>query len=231
MFFAEWNWDAAEASLKRALQLNPSHSEGLLIYGQLSEVLGQLEKGLQIKLRALERDPFSPLVHLQISMSYWNQRRYDDAVEWAKKTLEFDPRHPHAREHLAAAYWKKGDSDRYMSENLKHAEMHGAPPAALEQLKQAYADGGVAGVLRRGLEFAANHPRAVPAMQLALFHGELGSMDAGFKYLEQAIESRDPGLVHLAVGPQWDCLRSDPRFEDALLRMGLRAAPRPGSGV
>lgn len=177
-----------------------------------------------MKLKALERDPFSPLVHLQISMSYWHQRRFDAAIEWAGKALELDPRHPHAREHLAGAYWKSGDSSRYLSENLKHAELHGAPTEVVERLKKAYANGGVAGVLRLGLEFAANHPTAVPAMQLALFHAELGDVDAGFRYLHQAIDSHDAGLVHLAVGPQWDCLRDDARFEEALSRMGLPTA-------
>jgi DNA-binding winged helix-turn-helix (wHTH) protein/tetratricopeptide (TPR) repeat protein len=223
LFFGEWNWAGAETSLERALQLNPNHSEGFLIYGQLLEALGRLEEGLEVKLKALERDPFSPLVHLQISLCYWNQRRYNDAIEWANRTLELDPRHPHAREHLAGAYWKKGDPDRYMAENLKHAELHGAPAETLVRLKEAYTAGGVAGVMRLSLEFAANHPQAVPAMQLALFHGELGIMDAAFECLKQAIESHDPGLVHLAVGPQWDCLRSDPRFDEALSRMGLSA--------
>ena len=222
--FSEWNWEAAERSLTRALQLNPNHSEGFLIYGQVLEALGRLDEGLEMKLRALERDPFSPLVHLQISQSYWNQRRYDDAIEWANKVLELDPRHPHAREHLAAAYWKKGDGERYMSENLRHAELHGASAEIVERLKQAYAKGGVAGVMKLGLEFAAEHPQAVPAMQLALLHGEVGATDEAFKYLEQAIDNHDPGLVHLAVGPQWDCLRSDARFDEALLRMGLRKA-------
>ena len=44
---------------------------------------------------------------LQISFAHWNQRRYDNAIEWANKTLELDPRHQHAREHLAGVYWKK----------------------------------------------------------------------------------------------------------------------------
>ncbi len=223
LFFGEWNWAGAERSLQRALQLNPNHSEAFLTYGQLLEALGCLEEGLRMKLRTLERDPFSPLVHLQISLSYWNQRRYDEAIEWANKTLELDPLHPHAREHLAGAYWKKGDSDRYMEENLKHAELHGAPAEVLCRLKQAYAAGGVAGVLKLGLEFAANQPQAFPVMQLALLYGALGIMDTAFECLDQAIESHDPGLVHLAVGPQWDCLRNDPRFHDALSRMGLSA--------
>ena len=50
----------------RALELNPQHGEAMLIYGRLLEAVGQLERGLAIKQQALERDPFSPLVHVQI---------------------------------------------------------------------------------------------------------------------------------------------------------------------
>jgi DNA-binding winged helix-turn-helix (wHTH) protein/tetratricopeptide (TPR) repeat protein len=227
LFFAEWNWDAAERALQRALQLNPNHSEAFLIYGQLLDALGRLDAGLTLKLRALERDPFSPLVHLQISMSYWNQRRFDDAIEWANKTLALDPRHSHAREHLAGAWWKKGDCDRYIAENLEHARLHNAPPEVLARIEQAYSAGGILGVVKLGLDFAAAHPQAVPPMQLALLHGQLGNMDAAFEKLDCAIEAHDPGLVHLAVAPQWDCLRADARFPEALCRMKLNSAPAP----
>jgi tetratricopeptide (TPR) repeat protein len=194
----------------------------------LLEALGKLEEGLEMKLKALERDPFSALVHLQISMSYWNQRRYDDAIEWANKALELDPQHPHAREHLAGAYLKKGDFDRYLSENIKHAERHGVPAAALKPIQQAYATSGRAGVARHILERASGQPQAVPAMQLALLYAETGEMDRAFEHLERAIDAHDPALVHLAVAPQWDSLRGDPRFTQCLARVGLNAAaPNP----
>jgi hypothetical protein len=58
-------------------------------------------------------------------------------------------------------------------------------------------------------------------MQLAILYGETGDMDAAFRHLERALESHDPGLVHLAVGPQWDSLRADPRYALALRKMNL----------
>jgi tetratricopeptide (TPR) repeat protein len=201
------------------------------VYGQLLEALGRLEEGLEMKLRALERDPFSPLVHLQISLSYWHQRRYDDAIEWANKVLEIDPRHPHAREHLAGAYLKLGDFERYLAENVKHAELHGAPAEALEQLKEACTVGGRAAMIKAVLQRASSQPQAFPAMQLALFYAEAGDMDAAFRHLDRAIESHDPCLVHLAVAPQWDCLRSHPCFQRALSRMGLSAVPQSAIGA
>src|SRR5262249_49116207 len=72
LFFSEWDWRGAERSLRRALEINPSHQQGCVIYGRLLDACGRREEALAIKLRALEIDPLSPLVHVQIALSYWN---------------------------------------------------------------------------------------------------------------------------------------------------------------
>ena len=36
---------------------------------------------------------------------------------------------------------------------------------------------------------------------------EAGDLDKAFELLQGALDVRDPGLVHLAVAPQWDRLR------------------------
>jgi tetratricopeptide (TPR) repeat protein len=223
LFLSEWDWIGAERSVTRALEINPNHTDAYLLYGRLLESRGRLDEGLEMKLRALERDPFSPLVHLQISMSYWNQRRYDEAIAWANKTLAIDPRHLLAREFLAGAYWAQGDFDRHMAENIKHAESYGVPAEALEPLKQIYAAGGRAGVVQHALQRACTQPHGVPDFQLALLYGETGDLDAAFRHLGLAMDSHDPCLVQLAVAPQWDNLRGDPRFRQCLARMGLSA--------
>lgn len=221
LFLSEWNWTAAERSFRRALELNPNHTEAYLLYGRLLEARGRLQEGFEMKLKALERDPFSPAVHLQISLSYWNQRRFDDSIEWANRTLALDPEHLLAREHLAGAYWAKGDFDRHMAENIRHAEAYGVPAAALEPLKQAYAAGGRQAVVTYALREASRGPQVAPSIQLALLHGEAGELDAAFEHLDRAIDNHDAALVHMAVAPQWDCLRQDPRFAERLERMGL----------
>ncbi len=223
LFLSEWNWVGAQRSLQRALVLNPNHTEGYLLYGRVLEAVGRLQEGLDMKLRALERDPFSPLVHLQIAMSYWNQRRYDESIEWATRTLDLDPRHLGAREFLAGAYLMKGDLDRYMAESLTHAESYGVAAEFMEPFKQAYATGGRAGVVRYTIQHFAKGEHNAPAMQLALMYGEAGDLDTAFTHLDRAIDSRDPCLVHLAVAPQWDHLRADPRFRERLERIGLDA--------
>ncbi|HJR57859.1 MAG TPA: winged helix-turn-helix domain-containing protein [Vicinamibacterales bacterium] len=224
MFFSDWNWTGAQRSLERALELDPDHTEAQLLYGRLLEALGELERGLAAKQKALERHPFSALVHLQIALSFWNQRRYDDVIAWASRALDLDPRHLLAREYISSAYWKKGDFDRHMAEALTHAESYGVPAGVLDELKQVYARGGRRGLVEHTIAAQSANPNHV---QMAILHGELGNLDDAFRHLDLAIERRDPSLVHLAVAPQWDSLRGDPRFAERLAGMELvAAAPR-----
>jgi len=222
MFFGEWDWIGAERCLQRALASYPAHTQARLLYGRLLDAQSRFADALAMKLRALETDPFSPSVHLGIAQSYWNQRKYDEAIRWATKTLDIDPTHGLAREFLAGAYWAMGDFDRHMVENVTHAKAHGMTAEALAPFERAYADGGRAGVVRLALDQAASHPGAMPDIQLALLHCEVGEFDAALPHLTRALDAHDPCLVDLAVAPQWDALRAHPEFGACLNRMGLR---------
>jgi tetratricopeptide (TPR) repeat protein len=155
-------------------------------------------------------------------LCHWNQRQYDDAIEWANKALALDPRHLLAREFLAGAYLKKGDFDRYLAEVIEHARSCGVAPETLAPLKAAYAAGGRAGACYSLEQVARSHD--APAFALAVLSAQAGEIDAAFLHLDRAIVDRDPSLVDLAVAPQWDSLRDDPRFGQCVARMGLRVA-------
>jgi DNA-binding winged helix-turn-helix (wHTH) protein/tetratricopeptide (TPR) repeat protein len=231
LFAGEWDWTAAERSLHRALEINPSHTEALLVYGGLMEALGRLDEGLHFKEQALARNPESRLVFAEIANSCWNQRRYDDAIRWAKRVLEIDPRHLLAGEFLASAYLKQGDLEQFLAENLRRAELFGVPEAALDGLtrlvgdmRQAYAAEGYVGLARCMLQEIPPDGRGAVALQRAVLHGAAGELDAAFTHLDRALNLRDPALVYLAVAPQWDSLRDDPRFAERVKRMALPPA-------
>ena len=231
LFLSDWNWAGARRSLERALDLDPDHTDGYLLYGRLLDTLGDVDGGLAAKQKALEHHPTSARVQLQIALSYWNRREYNQVIEWANRALALDPRHLLAREFIAGAYLKNGDANRYQQECLSHAAAAGVANKTLDEMKQLFATGGRRRLLEYGLQQAAAH--GAPPMQLALIYGELGDADQAFHHLDCAIESRDPCLVDLAVSPQWDCLRQDPRLVDRLERMGLHQAwvPSPPGRV
>ena len=59
---------------------------------------------------------------------------------------------------------------------------------------------------------------------LAVHFAQAGDLDSAFEHLQRLIDTRDPAMIHLAVAPQWDSLRADPRFNECLERMKLRSA-------
>jgi hypothetical protein len=140
-------------------------------------------------------------------------------IEWATRSLALDPHHLLAREFIAGAYLKKGDLDRHMTEVITHTESAGAPAGLIDELKTVYASDGRPGIVRCAL---CLNPNASP-VQLALLFGEAGDFDEAFQHLDAAIAGHDPALVHLAVAPQWDCLRGDSRFDERIRCMGLQA--------
>ena len=114
--------------------------------------------------------------------------------------------------------------------------MYGASEAALASLQQVtaamqrlHATEGLAGVSR----FMADHIGSERldfdavlkmAFRRAVLYGAAGRLDEAFDCLDQAMAFRDPAMVHLAVAPQWDPLRGDPRFVAHLRAMSLPGA-------
>ena len=236
LFLSEWDWPAAERSLRRALEINPDYTEALLQYGSLQEALGRLDEGLRFKQQALARDPRSTLVLMQIATSYWHQRKYDDTLAWARRVLEIDPKHLLAGEFISGVYWKRGDVDEFAEVSMRHAVAFGCADDVLATLKRvtaamrnAFAAEGLSGfnqfmasqLTNRRLELDAMPKMAI---RHAVIYGAAGRLDEAFDCLDRAIAFRDPALVHLAVAPQWDSLRGDRRFAGRLHALGLPSA-------
>lgn len=233
LFLSEWDWTAAERSLRRALEINPDHTEALLQYGSLQEALGRLDDGLRSKQQALARDPRSPGVLVQIAISYWNQRKYDDTLVWARRALEVDPKHVLACQFINHVYMKIGDINGFAAWTISMAIAWGLPEERVAVLKQVvadmqhvYATAGLSAVRRFVVDLITNPQLDFDillkmAFFRAVLYGDAGRLDEAFDYLDQAIAIRDPALVHLAVAPDWDSLRDDPRFDDRLKKMGL----------
>ena len=239
LFLSEWDWTAAERSLCRALEINPDHTEALLQYGSLQEALGRLDDGLRCKQQALARDPRSPGVLVQIAISYWHQRKYDETQVWARRALEIDPKHVLACQFVNRVYWKIGNVNRFAAWTVSQAIAWGFSEERVAVLKQVtantqqvYATAGLPGV-RRFMVDQITNPQLdfdiLLKMQFfrAALYGAAGRLDEAFNCLDQAIAYRDPALVHLAVAPEWDSMRGDPRFAERLRAMAL---PSIGNG-
>src|SRR5262249_44594241 len=110
----------------------------------------------------------------------------------------------------------------------RRAEVFGVSGEQLERLRSAcvemqevYNSTGQCGLTAYMLEHMPQAEGGAFSVQRAVLYGTAGKMDSAFENLDRALASRHPALVHLAVAPQWDGLREDPRFRDRLRQMKL----------
>jgi hypothetical protein len=68
------------------------------------------------------------------------------------------------------------------------------------------------------LEEAGKYAYVSP-VHFAVLHAQLGEKDAAFSWLDRAFEERQPWLGQVKVDPQFEPLRSDPRFAPLVRRV------------
>jgi tetratricopeptide (TPR) repeat protein len=233
LFLSEWDWVGAERSLRRALAIHPGYTEAYLRYGNLLDAVGRVEEGLRMKQRALECEPASPVVFVQIAISHWNQRQYDHTIAWARRALAHDAKQPLAWEYLSSSYWAKGDRESFVAMHLTRADAFDGPTSGLAKALQRASGTNRLEVVRRYLLDTSRPPPAGGAsvIRLAAIKAALGDTDAALRHLDAALADRDAAVVYLGVSPLWDVLRHDPRFEERLARLRLPAIQRMESAA
>ena len=231
-----WNWAGAEREFKRAIDLNPSYSLARAWYAHYLAAMGRSDESVAEAKRALELDPLSVFTMDFSEWAFYLDRHYELALEKSQRNSELAPESPWSHYDLGQIYEWTGRHREAIEEYTKAQEIFGLSPNRLAELRTVYQQSGEKGYWRKTLEFCQEASRlrrksASPSgygfcdyakdLYLALFHVRLGELDAAFQSLETAYNKHEAELIYLKVDPQWDNVRSDPRFQSLLRRIGL----------
>ena len=226
-FSYDWDWAAAERHFQRALALNPSGRAWCpcetLGYSMYLGALGRTDEAVGAVNRALEFDPFNLVINFAMAKSLYMGRRYDESIQQGRKMLEMEPRFPLAHWQLGVAYAEKGMYREAVSELEQDKALTHGHPVPLSYLGNILARSGERSRALQALEEmkAVSTQKYATALGFARIYAGLGDKEQAFAWLEKAYEERSSGLYLLNVDPIWDSLRSDPRFNDLLRRIGL----------
>jgi tetratricopeptide (TPR) repeat protein len=226
----EYDWLAAEHEFQRALQLNPSDPYAHLFYSNsYLSPLGRHDEAIAEMNKAIELDPFSPRIQSFLGRTYIWARRYDDALAHLQKTTQMFPSFAIDHQRLAHLYTYREEYDKAIAEETQTRILAGEDPRSVVQLEnslhKAFATRGPLGYWAKLLELSQrsdNPPEAYTTNDgLAILYARLGEKQKALQALEQAYDERQLHMTEIGVEPAFDTLRSEPRFQDLLDRIGM----------
>jgi serine/threonine-protein kinase len=224
-FYYDWDWDAAEESYRRAIELKPNSADMRLYYWEFLAAMRRFPEAQEQIQKCLELDPFNSYVQMSYGLFLLSSRRFEAAVAQFQDVLEtnmdFGPAHLglwQAHHHLGAyelalasaiEYFSKWD-DREMAELLEAGNASGGYQEAMRRAAE--------GKVERAGRFT------VLSLEVARLFAYAGDGERTLDWLEKAYEAHETGLVKLEIDPDWDGVRGEPRFERLVQRMDFPEA-------
>jgi serine/threonine-protein kinase len=220
-----WDWAEAEKHFKRARELNPDSVEVARTYAAYLASLGRMDESVFWQRRACDLQPLSFDLNAVLVMRLFLARRYDEAIQEARKALQMIRATP-----TLYFVWRSYEEQHMYEEAYRAlqellADEKDSATAAL--VARAYATSGYDKAREvylkkrlKDLEHRAQQPEFNP-IEAAIVCALLGNRDEAFKWLDEGYQKRSFGLIYLKVDPELDSLRSDPRYTDLLRRVHL----------
>jgi TolB-like protein/tetratricopeptide (TPR) repeat protein len=219
----EWRWADAEKEFKRAIDLSPSYPSAYHWYALYLTSVGRVEEAVAAIERAQELDPVSMRISADVGQAYNAARLPDRAIEQERKVLELDPNFRVAYWIRGLAYEQKGmlgEAVEQFREALKRSPGNPNYLGALGHALALHGDAAEARRIAEGLE-KKREPGDGTAFFIALVYTGLGETDVALDWLEAACDERSGSVRYLKVEPRLDPIRTHPRFQALMRRVGL----------
>jgi tetratricopeptide (TPR) repeat protein len=219
----EWDLGAAEREFNQAIALAPSYScahEDRSIFlsfaGRRAEALAEIAKSNELDL--------GPSAVIAESEAYYQLRDYQGLLEVSRKGVVSYPNEWVEHYYLGIGYEGTGKLLEALSEYLKAVELSDGNLGATAAVAHAFAVIGrraEAEKILREIKLKSKSAYVSPYMIATIYAG-LGEKDRAFELLEEAYQERSLDIAsHLKADLRFDNLRSDPRFQALVRRVGF----------
>lgn len=226
ILYHEWSWSAAEKEFQRAIALDPNYALAHQRYGYFLVAVGRFDEAIAEIKRALDLDPLSPNKRNSLSAALYWAGRYDEALQQFRAVPDPDIASERRHFRMARIYERKGMQKEAVAELLATLRLGGKNQLAAlveqECLSLGYPEAKKTFLwveireAQRGAKDGYPH-----AYMIAIYYALLGEKNKAFEWLDEAFRMHHAPLTYVKVDEPFEALRSDPRFQDLLRRMGL----------
>jgi TolB-like protein/predicted Zn-dependent protease len=213
----DWDWAAAEAELRRALEIDPTNRFVPNVAGTLNSTLGRWNEAERHLRAAQVRDPLDPFTMWNLAHLYYLSGRFEESESTYRKLLKLEP----------GFAWTHG----YLAKTLL---MQGKSEAALIMVQQEIDESTRLAYLAIVLLAVDRQSEAEEALNLlirdwgdtvafyvAKVYAYRGDHDLALEWLERAYRQKDATLTEIVGEHLFKNLASDPRYKAFLRKMNL----------
>ena len=218
----DWDWRAAREHALRALQLNPSSPEAHSVYARYLRIAGQGGEAVNHRKQAVALDPFRVDLKVQLTLEYFFARDYQNAVASARQTLASDPDNNLSGQLCAnLGYLKRFEESVAECSKELTLEAHAdwASAYVQEYRRHGYEAASLL-VARKQLNEILKRSRP-DLWELANAYVLTGMREEALRTLFRGLPIHEPGLLQIRVDPDFDSIRSDPRYAELVRQIGF----------
>jgi TolB-like protein/Tfp pilus assembly protein PilF len=211
----DWNFRAADAAFRRALELAPGDAHALRAASGLAGLLGRPDEALALMNKVVALDPLSARTHRAMGLACFQAMRLDDAAAAFRLALDLSPNAglSHAFFALVRLFQGRAEEGLAMAQAESHDVFRNLAFAMIQHALGNRAESDAA------LRTLVDEFGWTAAYQIAEAYAFRHQVDSAFEWLERAYAQRDPGVTHSAVDTLLVPLHGDPRWRPFLQRL------------
>src|SRR5215475_11005711 len=208
----DWEWDVADASFKRAITLDPNYPTAHQWYAEYLAAMDRRVEALDQIHRAQELDPTSVIIRADEAWILYFAHDYDRVFAKSEQAIRMDASFGEVYYYLTVAYEQKGMYREAMDAFQKHAELMGYNTPRGEAIRTSVILNAEDYWRKRASIERLPGTGSASEGDLAEALAQLGEIDEAIALLERRFAARGYHIMYLKVHPNFDRLRSDPRF-------------------
>jgi TolB-like protein len=222
------SYEAGRFELLISHQLNPNYPVVDLQYIHLLLITGPIDKARLYVDQAMEREPYSWILHNLNSWVYYFEEKYTESVNACKIAIDFNPGYIFNNWLLFLNYTRTGKGEAAVKELQIIANMAYESAIYDNAIQDAFYQSGIKGLFLWLTDQNLKKPCNITGLDgdpffLSWWFAILGDRNKSLDYLEKSLDYPADFIysISISTNPDFDIIRKEPRFLAFADRLGL----------
>ena len=217
LYEVDWSWQAADAELKQAIELEPGNSEAHRLAAYLAATYGRFDEAIEQSEKAVELDPLQPWNYIARGYAAYRSGRLAQAEASFRTALDLAPGSGKFHCLLGAVLIARGQRESALAEMKKESNPR------FRHVGMALALGALGQLDESDKELRTAEQKFGDEMGywIAMVYAARRDRDQAFAWLDRSFNAYGDGITWIKGDPLLATLVDDPRYKALLQKMRL----------